>query len=85
MRSLTLPRHAPSPLCLPACAAEDRFSAAYASRLDRLVEESGAAAWRYGHVHEPLVEGGVIWRLRLVTTRGVWERKGEGRGERVIR
>ncbi|TWB45834.1 metallophosphoesterase [Nitrospirillum pindoramense] len=65
--TVVVTHHAPSARCLPQGAAEDRFSAAYASRLDWLVEESGAAAWCYGHVHEPPAEEIRIGRTRLVS------------------
>jgi predicted MPP superfamily phosphohydrolase len=43
--------HAPSTRSLPLGYEEDILSAAYASRLDAFVENSGACLWIHGHVH----------------------------------
>ena len=43
--------HAPSLRCLPTHEQSDLISAAYASRLDALIENHKPAAWIYGHVH----------------------------------
>jgi DNA repair exonuclease SbcCD nuclease subunit len=43
--------HAPSLLSLPKVEQQDILAAAYASNLDKLVEESGALLWIHGHTH----------------------------------
>lgn len=43
--------HAPSLRCLPVHEQSDLISAAYASRLDSLIENHKPTAWIYGHVH----------------------------------
>lgn len=43
--------HAPSLRCLPVHEQSDLISAAYASRLDSLIENHKPDAWIYGHVH----------------------------------
>ncbi|NEQ04416.1 metallophosphoesterase [Moorena sp. SIO3F7] len=43
--------HAPSIKSLPVGRQEDLMSAAYASHLDDLVEQSGAKLWVHGHLH----------------------------------
>jgi Icc-related predicted phosphoesterase len=43
--------HAPSALSLGNHESLDLVSAAFASRLDKLVAESGAALWVHGHIH----------------------------------
>lgn len=43
--------HAPSLRCLPGHEQSDLISAAYASRLDSLIENHQPDAWIYGHVH----------------------------------
>jgi Icc-related predicted phosphoesterase len=43
--------HAPSARSVPSEFARDTLSAAYASNLDDLVAESGAALWIHGHIH----------------------------------
>lgn len=50
---VVITHHAPSRRSLPARYREDLVSAAFASDLDRLVEQSGAELWIHGHVHEP--------------------------------
>lgn len=44
--------HAPSIRCLPDWARTDRFSCAYASHLDGLIETFQPDVWFWGHVHE---------------------------------
>lgn len=43
--------HGPSLRCIPLHEQADLISAAYASRLDSLIENHKPAAWIYGHVH----------------------------------
>lgn len=43
--------HSPSYRSIPTSFREDILSAAYASNLDALVEESGAKLWVHGHLH----------------------------------
>jgi Icc-related predicted phosphoesterase len=44
--------HAPSQRSVPIEHQNDILSAAYASSLDALVENSGAALWIHGHLHQ---------------------------------
>ena len=43
--------HAPSEMSIAECYRNDILSAAFASNLDALVQESGAALWIHGHTH----------------------------------
>lgn len=45
--------HPPSARSVPDFAMEDEWCGVYASHLDRVVEDSGAALWIHGHVHTP--------------------------------
>ena len=49
---VVITHHAPSKRSLPARSEDDILSAAYASRLDNLVERSQAQLWIHGHVHQ---------------------------------
>lgn len=49
--TVVVTHHAPSIRSVPEQWRSERTTAAYASRLDELVEESGAALWVHGHVH----------------------------------
>ncbi|MDG3439565.1 metallophosphoesterase [Nitrospirillum amazonense] len=51
--TVVVTHHAPSARCLPAWAQQDRWSCAYASHLDWLVERYQPHAWCYGHIHDP--------------------------------
>ncbi len=48
---LVVTHHAPSALSLPQGYEEDILNAAFASRLDVLVNQSGACLWLHGHMH----------------------------------
>lgn len=50
--TVVLTHHAPSKRSIPARYAEDTLSAAYASNLDRLIEETRPSLWVHGHVHD---------------------------------
>jgi predicted phosphodiesterase len=50
--SIVVTHHSPSPRSVPARFRNDLLSAAYSSRLDDLVERSGAAVWVHGHTHD---------------------------------
>lgn len=50
--TVVVAHHAPSARCVPDHLREDRWTVAYASRLDDLIEETQPDAWVYGHVHE---------------------------------
>lgn len=63
--------HAPSLRSVPTEWRDDLMSAAYASNLDWLVEESGAALWVHGHIHSSADY--MIGRTRVVCNpRGYW-------------
>jgi predicted phosphodiesterase len=50
--TIVVTHHAPSKRSIPARYAEDTLSAAYASNLDQLVEETRPTLWVHGHVHD---------------------------------
>jgi predicted phosphodiesterase len=50
-RMVVVTHHAPSLRSVPEGLRENILSAAYASNLERLVAESGAALWIHGHIH----------------------------------
>lgn len=50
--TVVVTHHAPSKRSIPARYAEDTLSAAYASHLDWLIEETRPALWVHGHVHD---------------------------------
>jgi predicted phosphodiesterase len=50
-RMVVVTHHAPSPRSLAASFRDDPLSAAYASDLEPLVTETGAALWIHGHLH----------------------------------
>ena len=51
-RVVVITHHAPSERSIPARFAHDPLNPAFASRLDSLVEESDAAVWVHGHIHD---------------------------------
>ncbi|MEH1990166.1 type II toxin-antitoxin system RelE/ParE family toxin [Nostoc sp.] len=53
-KNVIISHHAPSANSIPFQYQEDILSAAYASNLDTLVEESGALLWIHGHIHNQL-------------------------------
>ncbi|OYD93727.1 phosphoesterase [Nostoc sp. 'Peltigera membranacea cyanobiont' 210A] len=53
-KTIIISHHAPSVKSIPFQYKEDILSAAYASNLDTLVEESGALLWIHGHIHNQL-------------------------------
>jgi Icc-related predicted phosphoesterase len=61
---IVITHHAPSKQSLPVRFEEDIISAAYASRLDNLVDRSQARLWIHGHVHE--AQDYVIGRTRVL-------------------
>jgi len=72
--TVVVTHHAPSLRSVPAAWRDDPVSAAYASNLDWLVEESGAALWVHGHVHESADY--IISRTRVVCNpRGYWPKQ----------
>lgn len=53
-RNIVVVTHmAPSFKSVPEAFSQDILSAAYASHLDEMVEQSGALLWIHGHIHEP--------------------------------
>ncbi|MFB2967684.1 metallophosphoesterase [Aerosakkonema sp. BLCC-F183] len=48
---VVITHHAPSKRSLPECDRDDILSAAYASNLDKFVEESSISLWIHGHIH----------------------------------
>jgi Icc-related predicted phosphoesterase len=50
-QTVVITHHAPSDRSIPADYQGHMLSAAYASRLDDLVAQSGAALWVHGHIH----------------------------------
>jgi Icc-related predicted phosphoesterase len=50
--TVVVTHHAPSLLCVPASLLDDRMTAAYASRLDWLIEQHQPDLWVWGHIHE---------------------------------
>jgi Icc-related predicted phosphoesterase len=48
---VVITHHAPSQRSIPEIYRDDILSAAYASDLDRLVDDSGATLWVHGHIH----------------------------------
>jgi predicted phosphodiesterase len=50
--SIVVTHHSPSFRSVPARFTNDLLSAAFSSRLDDLVERSGAAVWVHGHTHD---------------------------------
>ena len=51
MPTVVLAHHPPSRRSIGGRYADDALSPAYASNLDELVENSGAALWVHGHTH----------------------------------
>ena len=63
-KNVIVTHHAPSPRSLPEGYEEDIIHAAYASRLDDLVEELAPELWIHGHVHRSLDY--VIGKTRVI-------------------
>ena len=51
-KTVVITHHLPSARSLPASYRDQHLGAAYASNLDQLVEQSGAALWVHGHHHQ---------------------------------
>lgn len=52
--TMVVTHHAPSLHCVPEMWRADRFTCAYASRLDWLIEKYQPSAWIWGHIHDPV-------------------------------
>ena len=63
-RTIVVTHHAPSPLSLSSSQRSDLLSAAYASELSGLVEESKVPLWIHGHLHSS--SDYLIGRTRVV-------------------
>jgi Icc-related predicted phosphoesterase len=51
--NIVITHHAPSALSIPGHLKHDMVSAAYASKLEDLIEETGPDIWVHGHIHQP--------------------------------
>lgn len=51
LKKVVVTHHAPSPRSLASDERDDPISAAYASRLDDLIEDIGPELWIHGHIH----------------------------------
>lgn len=49
---IVVTHHAPSPQSIPPRFEGDPLNAAFASNLDRFIEQCGAALWIHGHIHQ---------------------------------
>lgn len=52
-RIVAVTHHPPAARSVPESVIDDPWAGVYASRLETLVQESGAALWIHGHVHTP--------------------------------
>ena len=63
-RAVVITHHAPSPRSIRPWFEGDPFNAAFASNLDRVIEQYQPALWIHGHMHDPVDEQ--LGRTRLV-------------------